>query len=354
MIKIKIADTSAYLPAHIATNAEIEYRINTPQYISDFGYATSVYDRQPTAQVRESRILPSGALERLFGSQERRFAAENEQVSDIAMKAALPIVERKGRSNIDCMIFAAACSDVIEPATGNIIQMKLGLNCPVFDLKNACNSFVTGIQVGASLIQTGQYQNVLVVNGEKLQDAIKFDIDDTEMLKKHLAAYTLGDAGAAVLLERSDDESGIVYQKFKTRGENWELCTVPGGGSLHPHTSEFNYFEGKTRELRQIFITETRDIFDACFAETGWQISDIKYFFMHQVSVDTFDAVAHNFNIPRDRFIQSFPKYGNIAAATIPVNLHEAVAAGKIQKGDKLMFIGLGAGISIGLQLVIW
>jgi acyl-CoA:acyl-CoA alkyltransferase len=345
MTRIKISDTSAYLPAKIVTNAEIEYKINTPQYEMARGHFESS---------KATKILPLGALERLFGSRERRFATESEQVSDIAAKAALPIVERKGRQNIDCMVFAAACSDVIEPATANIIQMKLGLKCPVFDLKNACNSFVTAIQIGASLIQTGQYKNVLIVNGEKLQDAIKFEIDDSNELRKHLAAYTLGDAGAAVLLERSTDESGIVYQKFKTRGENWELCTVPGGGSLHPRTGDFNYFEGKTRELRQIFITETRDIFDACFAESGWQISDVKHVFMHQVSVDTFDAVAESFNIPRDRFIQSFSKYGNIAAATIPVNLHEAVAAGKVQKGDKLLFIGLGAGISIGLQLVIW
>jgi acyl-CoA:acyl-CoA alkyltransferase len=345
MVRIKIAGTSAYLPAKIVSNAEIEYKINTPQY----EMAQNHFEPE-----RITKVLPSGALERLFGCKERRFAAENEQVSDIAAKAAMPIVERFGRQNIDCMIFSAACSDVIEPATANIIQMKLGLKCPVFDLKNACNSFVTAIQVGSSLIQSGQYKNVLIVNGEKLQDAIKFEIEDAEQLRRHLAAYTLGDAGAAVLLEHSDDESGIVYQKFKTRGENWELCTVPGGGSLHPHTSQFNYFEGQTRELRQIFITETRDVFDACFAETGWKISDLKYVFMHQVSVDTFDAVAQSFNIPRDRFIQSFAKYGNIAAATIPVNLHEAVAAGKIQKGDKLMFIGLGAGISIGLQLVIW
>ena len=345
MVRIKIAATSAYLPTHIVTNAEIEYRLNTPQYeLANLG----------SEAVKTAKMLPSGALERLFGSQERRFAAKNEQVSDIATRAALPIVERKGRSNIDCLIFAAACADMLEPATANIIQMKLGLNCPVFDLKNACNSFVTAIQIGSSLIQSEQYKNVLIVNGEKLQDAIKFDIEDATELRKHLAAYTLGDAGAAVLLEKSTDNSGIVYQKFKTRGQYWDLCTVPGGGSLHPHTSKFNYFEGKTGEMRSIFMSEFSDLFNECFEKTDWKISDIKYFFMHQVSLETFDAVAKQCQLPRERFIHSFDKYGNIAAATIPVNLHEAVAAGKIQKGDKLMFIGLGAGISIGLQLVIW
>jgi acyl-CoA:acyl-CoA alkyltransferase len=344
MIRIKIADTSAYLPAKIVTNAEIEYKINTPQYEMAQGHFGSA---------KTTKMLPMGALERLFGSKERRFAAETEQVSDIAMRAALPIVARHGRSNIDCLIFAAASSDMLEPATANIIQMKLGLNCPVFDVKNACNSFVTAMQIGSALIKSEEYKNVLIVNGEKLQDAIKFDIDDSNELRKHLAAYTLGDAGAAVLLQKSADESGIVYQKFKTRGQFWDLCTVPGGGSYRPR-GDFKFFEGKTGEMRSTFIAEFGDLFNESFNEIGWQPTDIKHYFMHQVSLDTFDAVAKNCQLPRERFVHSFPKYGNIAAATIPLNLHEAVAEGKIQKGDKLMFIGLGAGISIGLQLVIW
>jgi acyl-CoA:acyl-CoA alkyltransferase len=342
---VKITDTSAYLPAHIVTNAEIEYRINSPQY----SLAQTAF--QPE---NGDTILPVGALKKLFGSHERRFAEVETQVSDIATQAALPIVVRKGRNNIDCLIFAAACADMLEPATANIIQLKLGLNCPVFDLKNACNSFVSAIQVGSSLIESGQYKNVLIVNGEKLQDAIKFDIDDTHHLRKHLAAYTLGDAGAAVLLEKSTDESGIVYQKFKSNGQYWDLCTVLGGGSRHPHTHKFNYFEGKTGEMQSVFLAEFSDLIKTCFIETAWQVSDVKHFFMHQVSLDTFKAVAKHCQLPPERFIHSFTKYGNIAAASIPVNLHEAVMAGKIQKGDKLMFIGLGAGISIGLQLVIW
>jgi acyl-CoA:acyl-CoA alkyltransferase len=344
MIRIKIADTSAYLPSKIVTNAEIEYTVNTPQY-------ERVHAGVETAKT--TKLLPTGALQRLFGSQERRFAEENEQVSDIAARAALPIVEKHGRSSIDCLIFAAASSDMLEPATANMVQMKLGLNCPVFDVKNACNSFVTAIQVGSALIQSGQYANVLITNGEKLQDAIKFDMEDSNELRKHLAAYTLGDAGAAVLLQKSDDDSGIVYQKFKTRGQYWDLCTVPGGGSYRPR-GDFKFFEGKTGEMRQTFITEFGDLFNDSFNAIGWQPTDIKHYFMHQVSLDTFDAVAKNCQLPRERFINSFPKYGNIAAATIPVNLHEAVVANKIQKGDKLMFIGLGAGISIGLQLIIW
>jgi acyl-CoA:acyl-CoA alkyltransferase len=330
MIKVKIAEISSYLPPNRMSNEGLEGILNA-----------------------NGEMIPPGLIARLFGSKERRYAAPEVQVSDLATEAARPIVEKYGANHIDYLIFAAASCDMLEPATANMVQTKLGLSCPVFDLKNACNGFLSGIQVGSALIQSGQYKTVLVVNGEKLQDAVKFKIKNAEELKTHLAAYTLGDAAGAVLLEKSDDESGIVYQKFKTEGKHWELCMVPGGGSFFPHDDK-NYFEGKPSEMRGVFFSSFSNMFVECFQETGWQLEDVKYFFMHQVSVDTFDAVSRKCGLPRERFLHSFQQYGNIAAASIPVNLHEAVLSGKIQKGDKLMFVGLGAGISIGIQMIIW
>jgi acyl-CoA:acyl-CoA alkyltransferase len=329
--KICISEVSSYLPKNIIDNKIIEKRLN--QHIE---------------------LIPPGSLERLFGSIERRYADEQEQVSDLAVKAALPIVEKVGRERIDLLIFSAACADVIEPATANIVQHKLRLTCPVFDLKNACNSSVTALQVGSAMIQSGQYQRVLIVNGEKLQDAVQFNVDNKQDLRKYIAGYTLGDAGAAMLLEPSQDDSGILIQRFKTCGKYWDLCTVPGGGSLHPHSSDFNYFEGKTSEMHQAFLSEFGDMFETVFAETGLVADDIDHYFMHQVSVHTFDVVANHCRLPRERFFHSFAQYGNIAAATIPVNLSIMVEQGRIKKGDKIMLIGIAAGISIGIQILIW
>jgi 3-oxoacyl-[acyl-carrier-protein] synthase-3 len=344
-IRVKISDTSHYLPPRCMTNADISAQIVTPQYADT---------HDDFLAVKTVQMLPPTMLERLFGSVERRYSAVGEQVSDIAAKAALPIVERRGRENIDLLIFAAATADMIEPATANMVQAKLGLKCPVFDLKNACNSVVSAIQVATALIQSGQYRNVLIANGEKLQDGVKFEIEDFADLKRHMAAYTLGDAGAAILLEKSDDQSGIVFQNYKSRGQYWKLCTVPGGGSAFPRSGNHNFFQGKTSEMRQVFLEEFGDMLTDCFTQSGWKVSDVDHFFMHQVSVSTFDAVAERGGFPRDRFIESFAKYGNIAAASIPLNLSEAVAAGKLKKGDKVMVIGLGAGITLGVQLMIW
>src|SRR5688572_30365673 len=116
-------------------------------------------------------------LKRMCGIRTRHFAAADEQVSDMAVSAAQCIVKSVGADQIDLLLFASACSDLIEPATSNIVQHKLGLRCPAMDIKNACNSFVSAIQIAAALIENGTYRRVLIVNGEKLSDAMRRHYD---------------------------------------------------------------------------------------------------------------------------------------------------------------------------------
>ena len=146
----QISHINSYLPSSVVGNAEIENQVNS-----------------------RGVILPPNSIERLFGIKERRYASDGQQTSDLAAIAAMPIVEAIGRENIDCLIFGSACSDLLEPATANIVQQKLGLQCPVFDIKNACNSFVNAIQVASAFVESGVYKRVLVVNGEILHHAIQ-------------------------------------------------------------------------------------------------------------------------------------------------------------------------------------
>ena len=331
MNKTKIADISVYHPARIVPNSELELRLNARR-----------------------RVLPEGSLERLFGIRERRFAATDEQVSDLAAKAALPIVDSVGAGRIECLIFAAACSDLIEPATCNIVQYKLGLRCPAMDVKNACNSFTSGLMTASSLIASGMYRNVLVVNGEKLSDAIRFDIETEEQLRRHLAAYSLGDAGAAALVTASDDESGFHFQRFMTRGEHWELCTIKGGGSMYPHDAEQNYFEGQTDALKTVLADEATAFLLACMQEAGWKVTDIAHVFTHQVSTGIFRLIAQMTGLAPDSCEQVFAHFGNTAAASIPLAMHQRLQRGALKKGDKVVLLGLAAGVSVSVQLMVW
>ncbi|MFN0215671.1 MAG: 3-oxoacyl-ACP synthase III family protein [Saprospiraceae bacterium] len=331
MNRAKIVELSVYHPAQVVTNAEIENRVNT---------------REP--------MLPEGSLHRLFGIRERRFAEKDEQVSDIAVKAAKPIIEKYGAQHIDFLIFAAACADLIEPATSNIVQSKLKLRCPCIDVKNACNSFTSALMVANSLIVSGTYQNILVVNGEKLSDAIRFNIKDEAQLRRGLAAFSLGDAGAAALLSGSDDESGICYQKFMTRGDHWELCTIKGGGSMYPRDLDKYYFEGQTVALKDVLTQEASRFFQECLDEAGWALDEIQHLFTHQVSTESTRWISKKTGVPLTKIEEAFPLFGNTAAASIPLSIHQRMQKGMLKKGDKIALLGLAAGVSVSVQLLIW
>ncbi|MFN0215138.1 MAG: 3-oxoacyl-ACP synthase III family protein [Saprospiraceae bacterium] len=331
MIRAKIAELSVYLPERIVSNQEIEERVN-----------------------KHGKMIPVGGLERLFGIQERRYAAQAQQVSDLAAAAAQPIVDKIGASNIDFLIFAAACSDLIEPATCNIVQHKLGLNCPSMDIKNACNSFTSALMTASSFIQAGIFNNVLIANGEKLSDAIRFEFENEAQFNSHLAALSLGDAGASVLVTKSADDSGICFQKFLTNGAHWELCTIKGGGSMFPHDASKNYFEGQTVALKDVLAETTELFFHKCLQESGWEIDEIQHFFTHQVSIGTTRIISQMTRIAPSKIEEAFGHYGNTAAASIPLAMHQRLSRGEIQKGDKVVWLGLAAGVSASVQLMIW
>lgn len=328
---VKIKHLSVYAPNQIITNEMIEHRVNS-----------------------EKEILREGLLEKVFGIKERRFATSDEQVSDLAVKATLPIFEQIDYEEIDFLIFAAACSDLIEPATSVIIQHKLGLKCPAIDIKNACNSFVSAVQIASSLIESNTYKNILIVNGEKLSNAINYDIKDIEQLKNTVSGYTLGDAGAALVLSKSNDSSGILFQRFMSNGAHWELCTIKGGGSLYPHDVSKLYFEGKTAQLKDVLIDEAKEFLKNAFHESGWSPDDVDHIITHQVSTQTFEVICKEVGIDISKNISIFEHFGNIAAASIPMALHQGIHSNTIKKGDKIAIVGLAAGISASLQLMIW
>lgn len=332
MSRVKISHIAAYTAgSRRVSSHEIEARINHKQ-----------------------ALLAPGVLERLFGVKNRYFAEAGTQCSDLAAGAARKILAQVDPQTIDCLIFAAASSDLIEPATANIVQAKLGLTCPVFDVKNACNSFMSAIQVAASFIKSGEYQRVLITNGEILQNAITFNITDEGDLLKRLASFTLGDAGTAALLQRSQDESGILYHDIRSMGKYWELCVIPGGGSMYPQDCSKHFFEGKTSELREVFARERGDLIEKCLQKTGFTRDDIDHYFIHQVSKNSCEALARDIDIPLAKVHCIVEEYGNTAAASIPLGISLAVQAGKLKKGQKIMIIGLAAGISMSVSLIIW
>lgn len=330
-MRSKIAEIAHYSPDNIVSSVEIEDKVNS---YGDF--------------------LPSGIIEQKFGVKERRYAKDEDQCSDLAVGAGLKIMEKVGREEIDCLLFASGGTDLIEPATCNIVQAKLGLSCPAIDVKNACNSFVCGLQIADSFIKSGIYKKVLIVTGEKVSSIIKYDPVDKVDLINRMAGLSMGDAGAAALIEASDADNGLFGQKFQTFGEHWNLCTIPGGGSMFPRDPSKVYFEGQTRELRDVFLSKGFSIFSDVLDETNWKLEEIDHFFMHHVAASTFDMIANGIGVDPNKFYHVIKNHGNMAAASIPFAMASAVEAGVLKKGDKIMMIGLASGISMSVQLMVW
>jgi 3-oxoacyl-[acyl-carrier-protein] synthase-3 len=326
MKKVTLKDLSTYLPQDRISNKTIQDRI----------------------RLKGERVPLS--LSKIFGISERRFATKEEQVSDLAYKAAMPILKRN-KCAIDLLIFAAASSDLIEPATANIVQSKLGLECPTMDIKNACNSFTSAIQTATAFIQSGVYDNILIVNGEKLSEVVRYDIGDEDSFVKHLSGYTLGDAGCAALLSAGEGRT-FEFQKMATWGKYWDLCTIKGGGSLAFRNREAYYFESESSKMRDAFLLYGMDFVKQCFKESGYQTSEIDAVVPHQVSRNVPLIMSEHLDIGIDKWVNTFDRCGNTAAASIPLALDYGIKTNKIKKGDIVLLLGLAAGISVSFQIL--
>lgn len=163
MKRAAIKYTGSYIPEYEVKNSHVESRLKENGY-----------------------DVPEGLFAQVMGSETRYYAAETEQASDLAVAASKKVLKQFPKEDVDLLIFAAACGDLIEPATANIVQSKLGLTCPVFDVKNACNSVVNAMQIADAFIQTGQYRNILIASGEKTSDSINTISKITTILKTGL------------------------------------------------------------------------------------------------------------------------------------------------------------------------
>jgi 3-oxoacyl-[acyl-carrier-protein] synthase III len=165
--------------------------------------------------------VPAGVIELMTGIRFRHVAAEGVNASDLAAEAARRVLQKTGvpPADIDLLIYASVSQDLLEPATANIVQEKLGTSCPVFDLKNACNSFLNAVQVAEALIQNGTCETVLVTVGEMPSRCIKWSVKDREDFKLSFLGYTLGDAGAAALLRPGARRVAFITVPFRRQAD---------------------------------------------------------------------------------------------------------------------------------------
>lgn len=331
--RVRLAGIAAALPDRVRTSREVEARI--------------------AAESPGVRVRP-GVIAARTGIVSRRVAEEHEQCSDLAVRAARAALARAGLTvaDVDLLVFAAASQDLIEPATAHIVQHKLGTACQVLDVKNACNSFLNGLQVAEALIVTGAARHALVVTGEICSRAVRWHVRDADEFRRFFPGWTMGDAGAAVVLAPAEDGRGIRHRRFAARSAHWPLATIPYGGSMHPRGDDYAYLHGDGPALKDAFVAHGPAILDGMLREAGLAFDDLDHIFVHQVGVGYHAEMLAATGMPAHKVRGSVTDLGNIASATLPVAHALAVADGTVRPGDRVLWLGMASGISVGLLVL--
>jgi acyl-CoA:acyl-CoA alkyltransferase len=319
---------------------------------------SSLPERVLTSAALQERVeeasgltLGSGMLEQMTGIGTRRIAREDEYSSTLAVLAArraLAVAELDP-FDIDLLLFASATRDIVEPATAHIVQAELGSCAHALDVTNACNSFINGIDLARSSILAGRARRALVVTGETPTRAMRWRLESVDQARSAFAGFTFGDAGAAVVVEPVAT-GGILDIDTESHSRHWDVGGIFGGGSRHPRGDEYTYFQGDGHALRGVFEKIGPAILDRVRARTGLDWNDYTRVLVHQVTMPYLERFIEVAGVPRDLLEITVGELGNIASATLGVQL--ARIADDLDRGDRVLLIGLGGGVSI--MTMVW
>jgi 3-oxoacyl-[acyl-carrier-protein] synthase-3 len=240
---------------------------------------------------------------------------------------------------------------MIFPSTACIIQSKIGaVNAAAFDIQAGCTGFVYALTSAVQFIGTGLYKNILVIGAEMLSRITDWKDRNTCVL--------FGDgAGAAVVSEV--EEGGILSSVLGADGTGADLLALPAGGSKEPAnpdtiTNRRHYINMNGNEVFKFAVRILEEAARKAVEKANLTIEDVDFIIPHQANIRIIDAAIKRLKFPREQVVVNLDKYGNMSSASIPVALDEAYRDKKIKKGDKLILVGFGAGLTWGANLLEW
>lgn len=324
---VTIAGTGSYVPERILTNAELEKIVDTS-------------DEWITSRT---------------GIKERRIAAEGQSTSDFATEAAKKALENAGldAADLDLIIIATITPDTLTPATACYVQDNLEARKAVaFDVSAACSGFLYAMELAKNMIGAGSVSNALIVGAEKLSAFTNWEDRNTCVL--------FGDgAGAAVLRRSEEGEGRILATEIGTDGAQTGILNIPGGGSACPIT--IDNADDKLASLSmlgtEVFkhaVNRMKSAAIKVVEDAGLQPSDIAQVIPHQANLRIIDAIATRLDIDNDKVFVNLHKYGNTSAAAVAIALDEAARGGKFQRGENIVCVVFGAGLTWAAAAIEW
>jgi 3-oxoacyl-[acyl-carrier-protein] synthase-3 len=288
------------------------------------------------------------------GISERRIAGPEETTGSLAVRAATRALDIANLAphELDLIIVATSSPEHLFPSTASIVQDRIGANnCGAFDLLAACTGFIYGVNMGAQAIRSGSANNVLVIGSETLSRLVNW--------KDRSTCILFGDGAGAFVLQGSEDPGGVQSSFLRSDGSGADLLSIPAGGSFYPasnHTldHELHYIQMNGREVFRFATRVMARATSEAVSLANLKLQDISLIIPHQANLRIIDAAARGLKLPMDRFMVNVERYGNTSTASIPIAVCEAVQNGRMKRGDNIVMVGFGAGLTWGAMTLQW
>lgn len=301
--------------------------------------------------------MPRGMLEQLTGIRERRFQERGDTISAAATRAGDALLRRTPvpRDEIGALISTSVCRDFVEPSTACLIHGALGLpsTCLNFDIANACLGFMNGLAVVGDLIERGAIRYGLVVDAEDSREVVEATVArlagdgaTSDDIRREFAALTLGSGAAAALLAHrslAPDAPAFVGGATLAATEHNQLCRGQRTQMITDSTG-----------LMGAGVQLARRTWDLAATALDWSSATIDSIIMHQVSRVHARAITRELGLPLERAHLTYPEFGNIGPAAVPITLSKAVEAGAVQRGQRVALMGIGSGLNCSMFEVRW
>lgn len=326
MIKARIRGTGCYLPERILSNKDLEKMVDT----SDEWILTRT------------------------GMKERRIAKQDEFTSDMAFEAATRALESAQilPEQIDLILVATLTPDYVFPSTACLLQSKLKASyAAAVDIQAACTGYLYGLSQAKAYIESGIYQNVLLIASEKLSSIVNYKDRNTCVL--------FGDGAAACVIGRKGPGLVIENVQLGADGELAELLILKAGGSRRPASEEtikegLHYLQMEGKEVFKHAVRRMEMASKQCLEATGLKEEEISWLVPHQANMRIIEAIAKRFNISMERVFLTIHKYGNTSASSIGIALDELVREKLLSDQEHVLLTAFGAGLTWGASLLTY